>query len=75
MWWLSKALNYSRHTDQDRMQGNLMDDGFEVPAMNILIKDHKNWSTLSEKPVPSRPGRTGLNYHLSEIISEIFSYL
>ena len=74
MWWLSKILNYSRHTEQERMQGNLMDDGFEVPTMNILIKDHKSWSPTSNKPVPSRPvvnGRKGLNTHLSEIISEI----
>ena len=51
-----------------------MDDGFEVPTMNVLIKDHKNWSSTSNKPIPSRPlvsGRKGLNTHLSELISEI----
>ena len=40
--------------------------------MHLLIKDHKNWSKDSGTPPPSRPvisGNSGLNRHLSEMIS------
>ena len=56
------------------MNKNLYDDGFEVPELAILVKDHKPWTFDSEKPVPSHPivnGNRSFNSHLSEIISEI----
>ena len=42
--------------------------------MSILVKDHKDWSFSSGKPVPTRPivsGNGCLNSHLSELVSEI----
>ena len=74
VWWLSKILGYCEGTDPGRMNKNLSDDGFEVPELAILIKDHKSWTFGTNKAVPSRPivnGSKSLNSHLSEIISEI----
>ena len=53
---------------------DLSDKGEQVCQMTLLLKDHKEWSEASGKPVPSRPvvsGNSGLNCHLSEVISMI----
>ena len=42
--------------------------------MTLLIKDHKSWSPGDRGPIPSRPveaGNSGLNVHLSELISSV----
>ena len=56
------------------MNKNLVDKGEQACNMTLLIKDHKQWNPGSDTPVPSRPvisGNTGLNCHLSEIISHL----
>ena len=73
--WLKEIFNCGvnwGHTD--RMNKNLIDKGEQACHMTLLVKDHKKWSVGSDKPVPSRPvvsGNTGLNCHLSEIISHL----
>ena len=59
---------------EDRMARNTTDKGEQTCHMSLLIKDHKQWSPQSETVVPSRPvisGNTGLNCHLSELISHL----
>ena len=75
VFWLKEIFGCGKnwgHTD--RMSKNLVDKGEQACNMTLLIKDHKDWSPESDKPVPSRPvvsGNTGLNCHLSEMISHI----
>ena len=74
VWWLTHIFGYATKTDQSRMMKNLQNHSPEVPAMALLVKDHKKWNSASDIPVPSRPvvsGNKGVNTHLSEIISEI----
>ena len=54
------------------MAKNVVDKGEQACNMVLLLKDHKNWNYESGKPPPSRPvvsGNTGLNCHLSELLS------
>ena len=54
------------------MTKNLIDKGEQVCQMQLLLKDHKDWSEESGKAIPSRPvvsGNNGLNCHLSELVS------
>ena len=56
------------------MSKNLADFGGQVCQMTLLVKDHKGWQFDSESPPPSRPvvaGNSGLNCHLSELLSKI----
>ena len=56
------------------MHQNLLDKGEQSCAMSLLVKDHKQWSRDSGRPVPTRPvisGNSGLNCHLSELNSMI----
>ena len=56
------------------MGKNLVDHGYEVPELSVLVKDHKDWTYECGKVVPTRPvlsGNNCINIHLSEIISEI----
>ena len=42
--------------------------------MTLLMKDHTNWIFDGKTPPPSRPvvaGNSGLNCHLSELLSSI----
>ena len=74
MWWLSKMWSYAKHTDPDRMLKNLTVSDIDLPEMSLLTKDHKSWSSESNKPVPTRPvmsGNCAINTHLSELISEL----
>ena len=74
VWWLSKSLNHSIDTDEQRMLANIQDHNSEVAEMYLLFKDHKQWSQESGKEVPSRPvvsGNKTYNVHLSELLSEI----
>ena len=43
--------------------------------MVLLIKDHKKWSVDSGKPPPVVSGNTGLNCHLSELLSHILELI
>ena len=56
------------------MLKNLSDEGYEIPEMKILLKDHKQWSPESGASIPQRPvvsGRAGFNTHLSEVLSQV----
>ena len=59
---------------EDRMAKNITDKGEQSCHMELLLKDHKGWVESSGKPPPSRPvvsGNTGLNCHLSELLSNV----
>ena len=78
VWWLSRIIGYGKEKDRERMNKNTTNSSLELPAMRLLIKDHKEWSQDSGKPVPSRPvasGNRGINSHLSEIMSEFLEPL
>ena len=74
-WWLKNITNCgSNWRHEDRMCKNVLDKGEQVCNMVLLVKDHKNWKPGSDSPPPSRPvvsGNTGLNCHLSEMLSLI----
>ena len=56
------------------MMKNNQDHNTELADMYLLLKDHKQWSQASDKPVPSRPvvsGNHTYNVHLSELLSEV----
>ena len=74
MWWLSNIVGYAHDTDKKRMNNNIQGTSMEVPEMVLLVKDHKEWDSSSNKPVPTRPvvsGSRGVNTHISEWLSEI----
>ena len=78
VWWLANCVGYASETDSKRMMGNIQNHSLEVPEMALLVKDHKQWSKSSKKPVPTRPvvsGNNGINTHLSEFISELLEPL
>ena len=74
-WWFNKISNIgSNWGHEDRMNRNLNDKGEQSCNMVLLVKDHKGWAQDSGKPPPSRPvvsGNTGLNCHLSELLSMV----
>ena len=73
-WWTSQILNNSKDTDPERMNKNVSEQGYQIPEMFILVKDHKQWTEEEGRPVPSRPVLSGnccLNTHLSELLSEL----
>ena len=73
VWWLKESSQLSSNwSHEGRMARNVCDKGEQVCQMTLLIKDHKKWQEDSGKPIPSRPvvsGNSGLNCHLSELIS------
>jgi len=74
MWWLSNIVGYAHDTDKKRMNNNIQGTSMEVPEMVLLVKDHKEWDSSSNEPVPTRPvvsGSRGVNTHISEWLSEI----
>jgi len=59
---------------QQRIRNSSQDLGAQAAPLRLLIKDHKPWDGLSNKPIPSRPvvnGKSGYNCHLSEVLSLI----
>ena len=75
VFWANRIFQCgSNWNHTDRMATNLVDNGEQVCKMTLLIKDHKKWSPGSEGPPPSRPvisGNSGLNCHLSDLISMV----
>ena len=75
VWWAKEIFNCGRNWNQfDRMSTNLKDEGEQVCNMTLLVKDHKQWSPNTNEFPPTRPvvaGNSGLNCHLSEIVSSI----
>ena len=73
VYWLKESTNIGLNWQHsDRMTKNLIDKGEQVCQMQLLLKDHKDWSEESGKAIPSRPvvsGNNGLNCHLSELVS------
>ena len=56
------------------MDINMSDQGAQTCSLSLLVKDHKGWNEEHNCPPPSRPviaGNSGLNMHLSELISKI----
>ena len=56
------------------MDRNIIETGFQIPELFLLIKDHKFWKEEEGKPLPSRPVLSGNccpNTHLSELVSEL----
>ena len=75
VYWASKIFQHGKNWNQsDRMATNLIDKGEQTCNMTLLIKDHKSWVPESNSFPPTRPvvaGNSGLNCHLSEIVSSI----
>ena len=74
MWWCNKILGYGKDKEEKKMLKNTQGTSLEIPNMVLLIKDHKKWSECSGEAVPSRPvmsGNSGINTHLSEVLSEL----
>ena len=73
--WITEALNIgASHGEKaaQRCRQNMIEEGGEVPAMVLLIKDHKK--NIKEDPPPTRPvvaGNAGINRNLSNLISTI----
>ena len=73
-----KIVKYSENTNKERMAANLQVLDLDLSKMAILAKDHKRWSFDSGLPVPFRlvvSGRSTINNHLSELMSEIIEPL
>ena len=73
-WFRNIMRIGSNFGHEDRMAKNTIDKGEQDCQMVLLIKDHKGWVEESNEPPPSRPvvsGNTGLNCHLSELLSHI----
>ena len=73
-WWVSHIVGNCKNTNPQRMIKNIQDYSHQIPEMQILVKDHKQWSEDSKKAIPSRPvlsGNNCINMHLSELISEL----
>ena len=75
VWWAREVFNIGENWGHsDRMSANMTDKGEQTCQMTLLCKDHKSWSHDSGKPPPTRPvvaGNSGLNCHLSEIVSTL----
>ena len=55
-------------------RNSVYNNGYEIPELSVLVKDHKDWSFDSGKIIPTRPilnGNNCINTHLSELISEL----
>ena len=58
----------------DRMRQTMVNKSLTVCPMYLTYKDHKGWKGDEDTPPPTRPiagGNTGMNLHISEILSEI----
>ena len=58
----------------DRVRTNMMNNSLNLCPMYLSYKDHKGWEGKDDSPPPTRPiaaGNTGMNLHISEVISEM----
>ena len=73
--WLHEIFGTgSKWGHESRIKNSSQDLGAQAAPLRLLIKDHKQWSKSSGKPLPSRPvinGKAGYNSHLSEILSMV----
>ena len=70
---IGKAWNH-----QDRIRETMLGKGLSVCPVSLLLKDHKGWSPSSGTVPPTRHvagGHVGMNFHLSEINSDILEPL
>ena len=59
---------------EDRVRSTMLNKSLSICPMYLTYKDHKGWSGDDGTPPPTRPiagGNTGMNLHISEILSEI----
>ena len=62
----------------DTIRATMINHSHTLCPMYLTYKDHKGWSGEDNSPPPTRPiagGNTGMNLHLSEVISEIIEPL
>ena len=67
-----KIGNKWRHGD--RVRSTTINHSHSVCPMNLTFKDHKGWTGEDNSPPSTRPiagGNTGMNLHISEVLSEI----
>ena len=58
----------------DRVRKTMINKSLTLCPMYLTYKDHKGWVGADGSPPPTRPiagGNTGMNIHISEILSEI----
>ena len=58
----------------DRVRSTMINKSLAVCPMYLTYKDHKGWSGEDNSPPPTRPiagGNSGMNIHISEVLSEI----
>ena len=58
----------------DRARKTMINKSLSLCPMYLTFKDHKGWTGEDGSPPPTRPiagGNTGMNLHISEILSEI----
>ena len=61
-----------------RIRKNMLNNSLSLCPMYLTFKDHKGWTGEDNSPPPTRPiagGNTGMNIHLSEVISELIEPL
>ena len=77
--WLANIFQYGIIWRQsDRVLNSMMDHSESIAPLYLLIKDHKGWTENSGEAPPSRPvcsGNSGMNKHLSEIVSHVLEPL
>ena len=59
---------------EDRVRSTMLNNSLSICPMYLTYKDHKGWSGKDGSPPPTRPiagGNTGMNLHISEVLSEI----
>ena len=64
------------HTD--RVRETMINNSLAVCPLYLLFKDHKSWSWALGTAPPTRPvaaGNTGMNIHISEVVSEVIEPL
>ena len=58
----------------DRIRKTMINQSHTLCPMYLTYKDHKGWTGEDLSPPPTRPiagGNTGMNIHLSEVLSKI----
>ena len=58
----------------DRVRSTMINGSLSLCPMYLTYKDHKGWTGEDDSPPPTRPiagGNTGMNIHISEVISEM----